>query len=168
MNWTSNKIKLINETYNKRDSNQLLRQYELFVKSSEEVSCNRMKSNNFYLGANIALFTVAGYLSILSKPIVGILLSLMGIFLCASWGSNLASYKRLNHAKFKVIHELEIYLPAKLFTKEDEYLNGYYTLTKLEKYIPYFFILLYLIIILIFSPPLILQLLNKLNFGGYI
>jgi len=159
MSWIRNKQELVNEKYKGNKEEHLLKQYEIFVKSSENISSKRMTSNNFYMGANTALFAIAGYLSILSKSYV-IILSLIGIFLCVSWISNLASYKRLNSAKFRVIHELEEHLPARVFTKEDEYLRGYYTLTKLEKYIPYLFIILYVIIIFIVG------LINNLNFGG--
>lgn len=159
-------MKLINENYKGNQKEHLLRQYELFVNSSEKISSKRMTSNNFYLGANTALFSVASYLSILSKSFVVLILSFIGIFLCLSWLSNLASYKRLNNAKFKVIHELEAHLPARVFTKEDEYLNNYYTLTKLEGIIPYLFIILYGVTILLFLPSLIIDLINNINLGG--
>jgi len=164
MNSTRNN--LINKKHSKNTEEHLLRQYELFVSSSENISSKRMTSNNFYLGANTALFAIAGYLSILSKPSGAVILSFIGIFLSISWLSNISSYKRLNQAKFKVIHELEEHLPARPFTKEDEYLNSYYTLTKLERYIPYLFIALYIIIILIFSFPSSAGLINKLSLGG--
>ena len=166
MSWTRIKRDLINKDYKGNKEEHLLRQYELFVKSSENISSKRMTTNNFYLGANTALFAVAGYLSILSKSFVVIILSFIGILLCLSWVSNLASYKRLNSAKFRVIHDLEEHLPARVFTKEDEYLNSHYTLTKLEKYIPYLFILLYGIILVLFLPSLIIHLINNRRLGG--
>lgn len=166
MSWTRNKRDLINKDYKGNSEEHLLKQYELFVNSSEKVSSKRMTANNFYLGANTALFAVTGYLSILSKSFVVIMLSSIGILLCLSWISNLASYKRLNSAKFRVIHDLEEHLPARVFTKEDEYLNGHYTLTKLEKYIPYLFTILYGTIIILFLLPLIAGLINNINLGG--
>jgi len=166
MNLTRNKRDLINENYSGNKEEHLLKQYEIFVHGSEKVSSNRMTTNNFYLGANTALFAIAGYLSILSKSFVAIILSCIGILLCLSWASNLASYKRLNSAKFRVIHSLEDYLPARVFTKEDEYLNSYYTLTKLEKYIPYLFIILYGVIIFLFLTPLMIDIINNLNLRG--
>ena len=111
---------LINKNYKGNKEEHLLRQYELFVNGSEKISSKRMSANNYYLSANTALFAFAGYLSILSKSFVAIILSFCGILLCLSWISNLTSYKRLNHAKFKVIHELEEHLPARVFAKEDE------------------------------------------------
>jgi len=168
MSWTRNKRDLINKNYKGNKEEHILKQYEIFVDSSEKVSSNRMTTNNFYLGANTALFAIAGYLSILSKSFVVIILSIIGILLCLSWASNLASYKRLNSAKFRVIHDLEEHLPARIFTKEDEYLNSYYTLTKLERYIPYLFIILYGIILILFLPSLIAYLINNVSLGGYI
>ena len=166
MSWTRNKQDLINKNYKGNKEEHLLKQYELFVNSSEKISSKRMTANNFYLSVNTALFAVAGYLSILSKSFVVIILSIIGILLCLSWIFNLTSYKRLNSAKFRVIHDLEEHLPARIFTKEDEYLNGHYTLTRLEKYIPYLFILLYGTIILLFLLPLITGLINNIDLGG--
>lgn len=164
MSWTRNKQDLINKDYKGNREEHLLRQYELFVNSSEKISSKRMTANNFYLGVNTTIFAVAGYLSILSKSLVVVILSFIGMLLCLSWISNLTSYKKLNNAKFKVIHDLEEHLPARTFTKEDEHLNSYYTLVNLEKYIPYLFMILYGTIILLFLPSLIANLINNLNF----
>lgn len=166
MNSTKNKVDLINKNYKGNKEEHLMKQYEMFVDSSENVSSKRMTSNNFYLVVNTALFAIAGYLSVLSKPLVVIILSFIGIFLCLSWSLNLSSYKRLNTAKFRVIHDLEEHLPARVFSKEDEYLNGYYTFTKLERYIPYLFIVLYAILIIIFLPSLIAGLINYIILIG--
>lgn len=166
MSWTRNKRDLINKDYKGNKEEHILRQYELFVNGSEKVSSNRLTSNNFHLGANAALFAVAGYLSIISRPLMAVILSVIGILLCLSWASNLSSYKRLNSTKFRVIHELEEHLPARVFTKEDEYLNSYYCITNLEKYIPYLFIILYTLLIIIFLPSLIVGLINYINLGG--
>lgn len=163
MNLIKNNRPLINLNYKGNKEESLLRQYELFVKSSEDVSSKRMTTNRFYLITNTSLFAISGYLSLLSKPLVAIILSIMGIFLSISWISNLASYKRLNRAKFKVIHELEEHLPARIFSKEDEYLNSFYTITKLEGYIPYLFVALYILIIIIFLPSMIGNLIHNLN-----
>ena len=100
MNSTKNKVDLINKNYKGNKEDHLMKQYEMFINSSENVSSKRMTSNNFYLVVNTALFAIAGYLSILSKPLVVIILSFIGIFLCLSWSLHLSSYKRLNTAKF--------------------------------------------------------------------
>ena len=138
---------LINENYKGNKENVLLKQYEIFVESSEKISLKRMSANTWYAGLNTALFAVAGYTSILSNKLAAIIMSVLGILLCLAWMTNISSYKRLNSAKFKVIHELEEHLPARPFTREDNYLNGHYKLAKVEKYIPYLFILAYILTI---------------------
>ncbi len=165
MSWTRNKKDLINKNYKINKKECILKQYEIFVNSSEKVSSKRMISNNFHLGANTALFAIAGYLSTLSKPLVAVILSGVGILISLSWIFNLCSYKKLNSIKFKVIHELEEHLSARVFTKEDEYLDSHYTLTNLEKFIPYIFIFLYGIFIIIFLPSLITGLINNIILG---
>ncbi len=140
---------LIKKEYGKKFNDHLLEQYKLFVDSSEKISMKRMSNNNYYLTVNSALFTIAGYFSYVQKDMLALPLSIISIFICLCWISNIASYKKLNSAKFKVIHEIEEHLPAALFKKEDEHLNGYYTLASLKKFIPVFFILVYLSVITI-------------------
>jgi len=69
---------------------------------------------------------------------------LIGILISVVWAKNIFAYKELNRAKFKVIHELETYLPACLFKCEEEhYLKRYHGLTSTEKFYPIIFIALY-------------------------
>jgi len=159
-------VDLINKEYGNEFESHLLRQYELFVESSEKVSSKRMSVNKFYLGVNTGIFAIASYLAILKSPLTVILLSLVGTLICLSWINGLESYKRLNHAKFKIIHELENHLPAKIYSKEDEYLNKYYTLTNLEKFIPVVFIIFYALIVLYYLLPFSNWLIKIIN-GGY-
>jgi hypothetical protein len=161
-----NKIKLINENYKNKSNETILRQYELFAQSSEQISLKRMSTNKFYLGVSTTIFAIASYLTILKDSLIIVLLSSIGIFLCLSWINAIESYKKLNAAKFKIIHELETYLPANLFKKEDEYLNCYYNLTNLEKFIPVSFIFLYGIILVFFLPTLLIELIKNL-IGGF-
>jgi len=161
----TNKTNLMNEDYGKNFKEHLLKQYELFVESSEKISLKRMSTNKFYLAVNTGIFAIAGYLTILTNPIIAILLSIMGIFLCLSWMNCLGSYRRLNTAKFKIIHQLEKNLPANIFKKEDEYLNNYYTLTNFEKFIPILFIILYAVMIVWFLPSMVSDLIKNINGG---
>ncbi|MFH1311506.1 MAG: hypothetical protein ABIH65_03820 [Nanoarchaeota archaeon] len=141
-------MELINKNYGTKFQDHLLKQYEIFVASAEENSTKRMQSNRFYLLLNTVLFSLSSYLSFISNKIVVTALSGIGIILCLSWMSNISSYKKLNSAKFKIINELEDYLPSKPFNKEDKYLNSHYTISNLEKLIPIIFIFSYAIIII--------------------
>jgi len=143
-----NKTSFIKEGYGPKFQDHLIEQYKIFVESSEQSSLKRMSSNKFYLAVTSVLGGIAGYLTYIDKIVLSFIFSAIGIFLCISWGRNISSYKRLNSAKFRVVHELEEYLPAKPFTKEHEHLKGYYEISDLEKYTPYLFIVLYSIILL--------------------
>lgn len=137
-------MNLINLKYGKNFHEDLLSQYQSFVKSSEEISSKRMNSNNFYLSLNTALLGIVGYLFYLNKSLIIILiLSILGIIISLVWSEGISSYRELNSAKFKIIHEMENYLPSAPFRKEDEYLRSYYKITKIEKFVPWIFMGLY-------------------------
>ena len=70
---------------------------------------------------------------------------------CITWLALIRSYRDLNTAKFKVIHELEQRLPAALFDCEWEHAqrgegSAYRPLTHIEPYVPLVFAALYLIL----------------------
>lgn len=44
--------------------------------------------------------------------------------MCGLWARNITSYRTLNQAKFRVIHELEKKLPAAPYTREWRYLEA--------------------------------------------
>ena len=145
-----NKINLINKHYNKKELPILLEQYKLISESADKITDKRQSTNNFYLGVNSFILAVASYLAVSRVNTVSILISISGLLVSVVWLKNINSFKQLNSAKFKVIHELEEYLPARVYQKEDEYLQkGYYKLTAVEKWIPVIFGVLYVIIILI-------------------
>lgn len=145
-----NKVNLINKSNNKKELPVLLEQYKLISESADKITDKRQSTNNFYLGVNSFILAVASYLAVSKVNTVSILISVSGLLVSIVWLKNINSFKQLNSAKFKVIHELEEYLPARIYQKEDEYLQkGYYKLTAVEKWIPVIFGVLYVIIILI-------------------
>ncbi|MEP6743320.1 MAG: hypothetical protein ABJB61_12535, partial [bacterium] len=107
------------EIYGERFQEHLLEQYKLYVESAQRVSEKRISTGNYLLTVSSSLLTAFGISSTLHfgggwliiVPISGLLVSL-------TWFSLVNSYKNLNTAKFKVIHELEDYLPVALFRYE--------------------------------------------------
>jgi hypothetical protein len=99
---------------------------------------------------NSSLLTVFGIAA--SQNIAGAWLAIIplaGFLVSLTWFSLVLSYKNLNTAKFKVIHELESYLPAALFKYEWEACGGgkskaYIPITHLERWIPVTFAVVYL------------------------
>jgi len=131
------------ETYGERFQEHFLEQYKLYVDSAQKVSEKRISMGNYLLTVSSSLLTVFGIASTLHVagmwlviiPIAGVLVSL-------TWFSLIVSYKNLNTAKFKVIHELGNYLPAALFRSEWHACEqgkgkAYKPITHLERWIPY-------------------------------
>lgn len=77
------------------------------------------------------------------------LVPLVGLLVAIAWFMLIRAYRALNTGKFKVIHELEARLPARLFDLEWEFLRRgegwqYTPLTHMEQYIPIAFGIFYL------------------------
>lgn len=141
-------IELINKDYGDSFQKHLLEQYKMFVDTSLDVTSKRLESNKFHLTLNSVVFGFTSYMTILNQYAVIILFSFVGILISAVWLKNIIAYRELNSAKFKVIHELEKHLPARLFKcEEDYYLKKYHGLTATEKFYPMIFIALYLALI---------------------
>lgn len=140
-------MNLINKKYGKKFQEHLLEQYKLYVNSSLDVTSKRLETNKFFLTLNSIIFGFTSIITTLNNNLVIALFSIIGIIVSVVWLKNIVSYKELNCAKFKVIHELEKYLPASLFkTEEEHYLNRYYGFTSIEKFVPITFIILYILL----------------------
>ena len=143
----------INKKYGKKFQEHILEQYTLYVQTAENVSTRRDSANNYFVSINTVLFTISGYLSFKNQELWTILISVVGILISVVWYTTIQSYKNLNSGKFKVIHELENYLPAKLFDYEWECLGRgvtkkYKKLTVIERNIPRIFGSLYVVVII--------------------
>lgn len=150
----------------KRD---LLEQYKLYVESADKISSRRDSANHFYLTLNSALFVIAGYSSWFKiEPLISLIFPLIGLFVSIYWFKTIKAYRSLNSAKFKIIHELEEYLPASLFSHEWGILGegktkAHTRLTKIEERIPKLFAVLYLILIFVFLAPYLKKLVMLLG-----
>lgn len=137
----------------------LLEQYKLFVQTAESVSTRRINANQFYLSLLTALLGVVAFSlgkdSTITQVELFVLLpvGLLGLSLCGVWYAHLESFRQLNSAKFKVIHELEEQLPYACFEKEWEHAKadedgGFLRFTKVEKFIPLLMAFPYVILLL--------------------
>ena len=146
------------DKYGEKFNEHLLEQYKLYVEMADRISERRMQTNKFYislLSGVLALFSILVSMSKFNQTVIFIIVSLLGIALCILWHINIRSYRQLNSGKFKVIHEMEQYLPFPCYDKEWELLgegkekSKYLQLTRVEKYvplilsIPYIFLFLY-------------------------
>jgi hypothetical protein len=126
--------------------------YKLYKETTEKVSDRRATANTWMLSVNSAL--VAFYaLMEKGKEIVGssgrqlwlIALPVAGFIICMAWAALLVSYRKVNHAKFQILMEMEQHLPYALYTREDQINKDIkrWNLSSIESGIPWAFGLLY-------------------------
>ncbi|EGR2839825.1 hypothetical protein DU977_14240 [Vibrio cholerae] len=140
-------ISLEREGFSDNYNQYLFEQYKMYLEMADRISLRRQSANTFFLSLNTALVALTSYAkSSVDVTIFHYLLtSLSGIFLCYVWYRLVLSYKNLNSAKFKVIHEIEKLLPLKLFEAEWEAVGRgknkalYHPFTNLEMKVPWIF-----------------------------
>jgi hypothetical protein len=124
------------------------------VASSDKVSERRADSNKFFLSVNSV---IAGGILFINEKIEHIdnlsivFVAIFGVVVCLVWLLTILDYKKLNSAKFELIHRMETDLPVQFYTDEWKVLNAgkhwyskYKTFSKLELALPVAFILLYI------------------------
>ncbi|OEC84347.1 MULTISPECIES: RipA family octameric membrane protein [Methanobacterium] len=131
----------------------LFEQYKLYVEMSNDVSKRRHQTNSFYISLSSALIALFSLITVklgsINLEFIS-LLPIFGLLTCFIWFTHIKSYKKLNSAKFKVINEIEKDLPYQGFSKEWEILKNesYKGLTDIEKCVPLFIGILYIILLL--------------------
>ena len=124
----------------------ILEQYKMFVEMADRVSTKRGQANRFYISllSGIIIATSAiieKKLFVDFSTLINFSTAILGLIICFVWRRTILSFRTLNTAKFKVIHEMESHLPFACYDKEWEYLtkdktNKYTQLTSSETYIP--------------------------------
>ena len=131
-----------------------LDQYRLYVEMTDRISERREKANSYFLALNTAAVGLSTYLT-LSRPgahaLVEASISLAGMTICYLWYRIVRSYRDLNSAKFKVVHEMEAHLPFKPYDAEWKGVGRgkdkklYLPFTHVEILVPWVFLLLHLV-----------------------
>jgi len=131
-----------------------LAMFELFLATAEKVSDRRAQANSWMLSVNSAIVALYGYIQS-DKMAVGVppkavwlwAIPAGGAIVCLAWAALLASYRKLNSAKYTVLAELEADLPASPFTRERQIYkkDGRRSFSQIEILIPACFVLLYII-----------------------
>lgn len=145
------------EAYGAEYRAHVLEQYRLYVESAERTSSRRDRANRFFLTVNTALLAALG----LSQPggdaalVPAVSLPAMaavgvgGLVLCSAWHALIRSYRDLNRAKFRVVHDIEAQLPLAVYDAEWEHLGRghrpdlYRPFTRLEGLVPIVFAVLH-------------------------
>jgi hypothetical protein len=147
-----------NEALNRYSSpekiqDHLLEQYKIYFESADRISSRRQSANSFFVTINTALIALTGYVCLGSDAAHGPywLVGLSGVILSYMWYRLIRSYRDLNTAKFKVIHEIESHLPISPFDAEWEAVGRgknrklYLPFTHIEIYVPWIFLILHII-----------------------
>jgi hypothetical protein len=143
-----NSVEAVKKSYGEYFQPHLLEQYKLYVEMMDRVTARRGQTNTFYISLLSGLLALLSLLVdkrlVLGYQFVVLLVTaILGLALCYVWYANINSYKELNSLKFKVINEIEPYLPFPCYLreweilKEDNKSQRYRRLTKVEKYVPF-------------------------------
>lgn len=143
------------EEYGSHYQEHLLEEYKLYVEMADRVSQRRALANSFFLALHTGLFGFAVGLSGLSSgqfenQAAGLVASVFGFPFTYVWYRVLKSYRQLNSAKYKVVHELEAKLPVAPYDNEWEKAGRgedpklYVPLTEVEAWVPKVFAIGYL------------------------
>ena len=159
-------ISSILEARNLQNLDVAMKQYEMFVETSEELVRRKQNVNSFYITLNsviismiIAAFAIPGSLTafgleIMLASIIIFLSSAVGGIVCVSWISLLQSYADLNSSKMKIISYIETQLAYNLYDTEWQLVSNktgnrkYKSFSKKEKLIAKLFLGLYVVLIL--------------------
>ena len=146
----SNHLLAVSEAhYGDRYKSDFMTQYRDFVESAQQVSAKRHQANQFFSSINTVLLTASG---LIANETSGLnwQIAIAGGLLCMVWRQMILAYANLNSAKFKVINEMEQYLPASTYKAEWEYFKAAKSsnLTSIEALVPRLFIGAYIFIFL--------------------
>lgn len=161
LNNEQNQIDLLavrGDTYGDSYNSHFFEQYKLYVEMADRISARRMLANSFFLGINTTLITVFSAIAPKIKmstfwiipPFIAVLL------LCFVWWRIVKSYRQLNSGKYRIIGEMEKYLPIKSYAAEWIVLGEgkirklYLPLTHVENWVPVLFATLYTILVILF------------------
>jgi hypothetical protein len=139
----------------------LLEQYKIYLTSAENISNRRQTANAFFVTVNTAIISLISYLhlGVANSSRHYWVIAIVGIAISYMWYRLVHSYKDLNSAKFKVIHEIEKKLPISPYDAEWEAVGRgnnpklYLPFTDIEIYVPWVFILLHLSVLSIIFWP---------------
>ena len=146
------------EEYSPEYFTHILEQYKLYVAMADRISQRRQMAHAFFIAVNTALVALLGLASpdklelpeSLWFPAIGI----AGAILSFTWYRLIRSYRDLNSGKFKVICQIERQLPIRPYEAEWGILGSgqdpslYRPFTRIESFIPWVFMLLYVMLVL--------------------
>ncbi|MCZ6852616.1 MAG: hypothetical protein O7G86_01750 [Gammaproteobacteria bacterium] len=142
----------------------LLEMYKTYVEMADRISQHRQSANKFYLSLNSAIIGLIGYVQ-LGDPTEHSfywLVAIAGAIISYLWYRQIRSYKDMNSGKFKVVHELEAYLPVCPYDAEWTALGEgkrpdlYLPFTDIEIRVPFVFMAIHVSVIIAALAPIVI------------
>ncbi len=130
----------------------VLEQYKVYVESADRASARRNVANTFFLTVNgllLTLFGAAAASGVRETPTAGVVCVMVAALCqCLVWWVQARSYRRLGSAKWAVVAELELRLPALAYSSAEWGTalpsRRYTPLTRIEQWVPVVFAALHL------------------------
>ena len=127
------------------DKALIISQWQTCVEMANNISARRDTINSIFLSLHIAIVTALTY----GWEVRNFILPTCGIVSAILWILIINNYKRLNTEKYRIINQMEKFLPVQPFTiewaslKKERYKNQ----TTLERFLPIMFILIYVLVL---------------------
>ena len=141
----------------------LLQMYQTYLEMADRISQRRQSANSFYLSLNTAIIGLIGYVQLGDTKGQSFywLVAFAGAIISYLWYRQIRSYKDMNSGKFKVVHELEAYLPVCPYDAEWTALGEgknpglYLPFTVIEMKVPFVFMTIHLSVIAAALTPIV-------------
>lgn len=141
------------EQYGDSYGQHVIEIYRTYLEMADRISSRRENANSFFLTLNTVVVGFVGYLVGTVNPASHdpwlSLIGIAGILLSYLWYRIIRSYRGLNSAKFRVVHEIERLLPLRPYDAEWEFVGRgknpklYLPFTHVEITIPWIFLFLH-------------------------
>ena len=136
--------------------------YKTYLEMADRISERREKANSFFLAINTALVALLAKDAFASADVapkfIEVLVPITAVVLCFIWYRIIRSYRDLNSAKFKVVHEIERLLPIRPYDAEWENVGRgknpklYLPFTHVERFVPWLFMAFHAVLALSAIP----------------
>lgn len=144
---TDKLFQVVKDEYGDKYPDHLIEQYKIYLEMADRISSRRQSANSFFVTLNTTIIALVSYVNFGDKRATEFywLISIAGMTISYMWYRLIRSYKDLNSAKFKVVHEIEAKLPISPYDAEWEAVEKgenpklYLPFTHIEIYIPWVF-----------------------------
>lgn len=128
---------------NEKKTEIISSEWQTCVDLVNSTSGRRDSMNNLFVTINLALLAAITYI----KEFKTIILLISGMLICVVWFLYINYYKKLNEERYRIIRDLETYLPQQPITEEWNALKKkkmFFNATTLERAFPIGFCILYI------------------------